>query len=346
MSGKSLSESGIISDLSAMSESSKDKNFFSKFSHFPIKHKGLEEYYQFQKSVFWTPQEIEFSQDRFDWEDSEKLVPEAKKFIKDILAFFAQADGIVNENLIQNFKRETSFLKEAQAFYDMQGAIERIHNETYSMLIESLFRDEEEKHKAFNAIHYYPSVKKIADWTFKWMNDKLPLAERVIAFACVEGIFFSSSFAAIYWIKRKNLLAGLCKANEFIARDEALHTKFAIALYHTLSGIEKKFKPLEPERVHEIITSATETAEEFTQAALPKDLIGMKCEDMIKYVRCTSNSLAVSLGYKPIYDVTNPFDWMAVISLPNKTNFFESRSTEYSRSDGTNFDFDFEDVEF
>lgn len=320
----------------------KGEDYYSKYSHFPVESEKLEEYYQTQKNVFWTPQEIDFAEDRADWV---KLDPPAKRFIKFILCFFAQADGIVNENLFDNFMRETSKLKEAGKFYKMQAAIEQIHNETYSLLIEAFFRDHNEKRKAFNAIRYYPSIKKIADWIFKWMDPKRPLAERVIAFACVEGIFFSSAFAGIYWIKKRNILKGLCKANEWIARDEAIHTEFAIALYHTLTGIRNICTTLEKEKVHEIIKSATVASEEFTRNALRVDMIGMNADDMIKYIQCTSDKLSDSLGYGKIYSAENPFDWMAVISLPNKSNFFETKVSEYGRQENNDFEFDL-DAEF
>ena len=310
---------------------------FSQYSFFPIKYHILEGYYQKQKDVFWTAQEIDYKGDRDDWDN---LDSDTKEFIKFILLFFAQADGIVNENLIDNFKKETSCYKEARYFYAAQEFMEVCHNETYSMLIESFIRDPEEKRKAFNAIKYYPSIRKIADWMFKWMKSDRPLHERVISFACVEGIFFSSAFAAIYWIKRKNILHGLCKANEFIARDEALHTEFAVALYHVLTGIDHKFDLLPESRVHEIIRSAVETSEEFTRSALRVDLIGMSADDMISYVKCTANKLSESLGYSKIYDVENPFDWMLVIGLPNRSNFFETRVSEYGRHSKPDFQFD------
>ena len=330
---------GKVEPLPPLSED-KGEDYYSKYSHFPVKHPKLEEYYQRHKASTWTPQEIDFAEDRIDWE--ENLEPGPKRFIKFILCFFAQADGIVNENLADNFIKETSILKEAGKFYKWQAAMEQVHNETYSLLIEAFFRDYEEKKKAFNAIHHYPSIKKIAQWIFKWMDTKRPLAERIIAFACVEGIFFSSAFAAIYWIKKRNILKGLCKANEWIARDEALHTEFAIALYHIMTGVENLFPVLGEEKVHEIIRSATVAAEEFTRNALRVDMIGMNADDMIKYIQCTADTLTVSLGHKKIYSVDNPFDWMAVIGLPNKSNFFETKVTEYSRHTANNFKFDLE----
>jgi ribonucleotide reductase beta subunit family protein with ferritin-like domain len=312
----------------------------SQYSYFPVNYPKLEEFYQRQKNIVWFPQEVDCSKDRSDWDT--KLDDNIRNFLKFILFFFAQADGILNVN-ISIFKQETSEYKEARNFYAAQEFMEVIHNEMYSMLIETFIRDTEEKRKAFRAIEYYPSIRKIAEWMFKWMDPNIPLPMRVIAFACVEGIFFCSAFAAIYWIKQKNVLSGLCKANEFIARDEALHTEFAIALYHTLTSIDKKFDVLTQSAVKEIIGSAVDLCEEFTRDALRVDMIGMNADEMVMYVKCTANRLADSLGYQKLYDVENPFDWMAVIGLPNKTNFFESRVSEYSRSDDTNYEFELSD---
>lgn len=326
-------------------DKTKDEDYYSRYSHFPIKHQILEDYYQKHKSSTWFDSEIDFAEDRHDWE--EKLDKNSKRFLKFILCFFAQADGIVNENLVDNFIHETSVVKEAGKFYRWQAAMEQIHNETYSKLIEAFFRSREEKIKAYNAIHHYPSIRKISEWVFKWMDTDKPLAERIVAFACVEGIFFSSAFAAIYWIKKKNILKGLCQANEFIARDEALHTEFAIALYHIITGVENLSNSLSKEVVHSIISSATSTAEEFTREALRVDLIGMNAEEMIRYVKCTSDRLSISLGYGKIFNETNPFEWMDVIALPNKANFFETRVSEYGRQETSQsqsdaFDFDLE----
>jgi len=331
--------SNETSSLSEISSDTKSEDYYSKYSHFPVKHQILEDYYQKHKSSTWFTNEIDFAEDRHDWE--EKLDEDSKRFLKFILCFFAQADGIVNENLVDNFIHETSFLKEAGKFYRWQAAMEQIHNETYSQLIEAFFRSRSEKIKAYNAIHHYDSIRKISEWVFKWMDTEKPLAQRIVAFACVEGIFFSSAFAAIYWIKKKNILKGLCQANEFIARDEALHTEFAIALYHIITGIEGKSELLTKKEVHKIISSATETAEEFTRDALRVDLIGMNADDMIKYVKCTADRLSASLGYGDIFGISNPFEWMDVIALPNKANFFETRVSEYGRQeteDAFNFD--------
>jgi len=339
---ESLSNSNIISEIG--------EEDFSKYSFLPIKYPVLIDYFERQAAVVWTTEEIDCLGDRDEWD---KLDEGVREFIKFILFFFAQADGIVNENLIRNFKEETSEYKEASYFYASQEFIEVVHNKTYSMLIEAFIRDRDEKDKAFNAIAHYPSIRKIANWMFEWMDPSKPLTERVIAFACVEGIFFSSAFAAIYWIKRKNILKGLCKANEFIARDEALHTEFAVALYHVMtmkqqyhesgsknSKIPKCHDLLSESRVHEIISSATDVSEEFTRNALRVDLVGMNADDMVSYVKCTANKLSESLGYSKLYNVDNPFNWMAVISLPNKSNFFETKVTEYARQTKSQFEWD------
>lgn len=309
---------------------------FSKYSFFPVNHEVLIKYYQRQKSVFWTAQEIDYRGDREDWDNLDK---NTREFLKFPLFFFAQIDGIITEG-IDIFKADTSDIKECKAFYAAQEFIEVGHNETYSMLIETFIRDPEEKAKAFNAIENYPIIKKIAVWMVDWMDQNIPLVERIIAFACVEGILFSSAFASIYWIKRKNVLKGLCKANEFIARDEALHAEFAVALYHVLTGITKKYNLLPKKKVHDIIKSAVGMAEEFTRQALKVDLVGMNADDMIRYIKCTADRLSDSLGYGNIYNVKNPFDWMVVIGLPNKSNFFETVPTEYGRQTESSFKFD------
>ena len=318
-----------ITDDSVLDEYQENSEEYSQYSFFPIKHSNLESFYQRQKAIVWTPQELDYSRDRSDWDI---LDDGTKTFIKFILFFFAQADGIVNENLITNFKQQTSFFKEATFFYSAQEYIETIHNETYSILIETFIRDRQEKMRGYNAIKHYPSIKKIADWMFEWMDSKRFLTERVVAFACVEGIFFSSAFAAIYWIKRRNILQGLCKANEWIARDEALHTEFAVALYHELTSVANpRFSRLSEDTVHSIIKSAVAVSENFVREALQVDLIGMNADDMVDYVKCTGDVISMSFGYNPIYKVDNPFGWMAVISLPNKSNFFESKVSEYAK---------------
>jgi len=313
----------------------------SRLSFLPIENPGLEKYYQEQKNVFWTSQEISFTGDR---EQFEALDDNTKNYVKPIIFLFAQLDGIINENLVGRFKMETSLLaKECSMVYAIFEAMEWGHNETYSAIIKVYIRDPDEQERGLNAITHFPAIRKIADWAFQWMESSAPLVERIIAFACIEGIIFSSAFAGIYWLKRRNILQGLCKANEWIARDEAIHTRFAVALYHHMTTIWKAAPLLSKERVYEIISSAVNVTEQFTRDAMNVDLVGIDADDMVLYIKCTADSLATSLGYPKIYGNLNPFDWMAIISLPNKTNFFEGRVTEYAREGATgNDDFVFD----
>jgi ribonucleotide reductase beta subunit family protein with ferritin-like domain len=328
----------MTSSSKEMTSSSKEmEKDYSKYSFLPIKYPNLLSFYDKQKKAFWTPQELDFSKDRKDWES---LSNDEKKFLTFVLAFFAQADGLVIENLFENFQRETSEYKEITAFYSAQNFMETIHNETYSLMIESFIQDLDERKKALNAIENYPSIKNLADWICDWMDSsKSTLLERIIAFACVEGTFFNGAFCAIYWIKKSNKLRGLCKANEFIARDEALHTDFAVELYHHYTSITKKFERLEEEKVHNIISSAMNVSEKFIKDALQVELIGMNSDDMIKYVKFTADRLLVQLKYKKLYSVENPFDWMVLITLENKTNFFEDRVSEYSKVSDKDYEF-------
>jgi len=315
-----------------------------RLAFLPIQDPKLDEIYQDQKNIMWTITDIDFSSDRSHWD---RLDDDTKHYIKFLLGLFAQLDGIVNENLVENFKKETSaFSKDCSKFYAYQEAIEWTHNETYSFLIKTLIRDEEEQKRSLNSIKHFPAIKAIALWAKSWMSRSRPLIERIVAFACIEGIIFSSAFAGIYYIKRRNVLHGLTKANEWIARDEALHTKFAVALYHHITSIWKKTEALPESRVHNIIKSAVDTTEEFTRTAMNTHLVGINADDMVSYVKCTADTLCESLGYNAPYSVPNPFDWMTIISLPNKTNFFESRVSEYGKeTGGETFDFDL-DVEF
>lgn len=302
---------------------------FTDLAFLPIKNKGLESLYQKQKSVFWTAQEIDYTNDRSHWD---RTTDGVRHYVGFLVKLFAQLDGIVNENLTENFKRETSvYAKECAMFYAIQEAMEWGHNEAYSLLIKTFIRDPEEQIRSLNSIKHYPAIRKIADWSFSWMDATRPLLERVIAFTCIEGVIFSSAFAGIYWVKRMNILHGLCKANEWIARDEAIHTEFGVALYHHLTDIWRKFDALPETRVHEIIRSAVDTTEIFTREAMNVELVGLDADDMVAYVKTTADALSVSLGYAPIYNTVNPFDWMVVISLPNSTNFFESKVSEYAR---------------
>lgn len=312
----------------------------TRYSFFPIKYPKLIEYYHKQKSVFWIAQEIPLAGDRNDWD---KLDNDTKSYITFILSLFSQLDGIVNENLVENFKKDTDEYKECRMFYAIQEAVECTHNEAYSLFIKAYIRDPEEQIRSLNAIHNYPEIAAIAKWAFEWMKPDRPFLERLIAFACIEGIIFSSAFAGIYWIKRKNILGGLTKANEWIARDENYHTEFPVALYHTITlgqmTIHDQTLPALPEgRVHEIISSAVDVTEKFTRNAMRNELVMLNSDDMVGYVKCTADHLSKSLGYNPIYDIDNPLTWMVVISLPNKTNFFEGIVTEYSRQNGQDED--------
>jgi ribonucleoside-diphosphate reductase subunit M2 len=241
-----------------------------------------------------------------------------------ILAFFAASDGIVLENLASRFMNEVQ-VSEARAFYGFQIAMENIHSETYSLLIETYIKDKEEKNKLFNAIEHFPCIKKKSDWAQKWIHDnRSSFATRLVAFACVEGIFFSGAFCSIFWLKKRGLMPGLTFSNELISRDEALHCEFAILLY------SKLIKKVDKARIHEIIKEAVEIESEFICEALPCRLIGMNSEMMTQYIQFVADRLCVQLGYKKIYNVTNCFPWMEMICLESKTNFFEKRVSEYA----------------
>jgi ribonucleoside-diphosphate reductase subunit M2 len=240
------------------------------------------------------------------------------------LAFFAASDGIVLENLASRFMNDVQ-VSEARAFYGFQIAMENIHSETYSLLIETYIKDKEEKHKLFNAIEHFPCIKKKSDWAQKWINDnRSSFATRLVAFACIEGIFFSGAFCSIYWLKKRGLMPGLTFSNELISRDEALHCEFAVLLY------SKLLKKVDKARIHDIIKEAVDIEVEFICEALPCKLIGMNADLMTQYIKFVADRLAVQLGYKKIYNVENCFPWMELISLESKTNFFEKRVSEYA----------------
>jgi ribonucleoside-diphosphate reductase subunit M2 len=277
--------------------------------------------YKQSVAVFWTPEEIDFSKDHSDWA---KLTEDEKHFVKYVLAFFAGSDGIVMENLVRRFQGEVDS-QVVKLFYSFQNAMEGIHSETYSLLIDTYVKNEEEKAKLFNAIETIPCIQKKAEWALEWMNDKRSFAHRLAAFACVEGIFFSGAFCAIFWLKKRGLLPGLTFSNELISRDEGLHTQFAVALFHTLSN-----KP-DPSEIQKIIMGAVELEKEFICEALPCSLIGMNSSMMSQYIEFVADRLAVQLGGEKIYKTVNPFDFMDLISLEGKTNFFEKKVSEYSR---------------
>jgi len=296
-----------------------------RFVLFPIKYEDMWNKYKDHMAVFWTAEELDFAPDLKDWEN---LNDNERHFISHVLAFFAASDGIVGENLARNFYDEIQ-LPEARCFYGFQLAMENIHSETYSLMIDSYVKDPVEKDKLFNAIEHLPLVAKKADWALKWMNSDSPFAERLIAFAAIEGIFFSGSFCAIFWLKKRGLmLSGLCTSNEFISRDEGLHCEFACLIHKTL----QKENQVPKERITQIITEAVEIEKEFILEAIPVDLIGMKAPLMSQYIEFVADYWLSELGCEPFYKATNPFDWMELISLEGKTNFFEKRVSEYQKS--------------
>ena len=277
--------------------------------------------YMKQVDCFWRAEEIDLSKDITHWEC---LNSDERVFVSMILAFFAASDGIVLENLASRFMSDVQ-ISEARAFYGFQIAMENIHSETYSLLIETYIKDKMEKHKLFNAIENFPCIKKKSDWAQKWIHDnRSSFATRLVAFACVEGIFFSGAFCSIFWLKKRGLMPGLTFSNELISRDEALHCEFAVLLY------SKLLKKIDKSRIHEIIKEAVEIETEFICEALPCRLIGMNSELMTQYIKFVADRLCVQLGYKKIYNVANPFDFMELISLESKTNFFEKRNDSYA----------------
>ena len=304
----------------------------NRFVMFPIKYDDIWDMYKKQVDCFWRPEEIDLTKDLVNWES---LNQDERYFISMILAFFAASDGIVLENLASRFMNDVQ-VSEARAFYGFQIAIENIHNETYSLLIETYIKDAAEKNKLFNAIEHFPCIKKKSDWAQKWIHDnRSSFATRLVAFACVEGIFFSGAFCSIYWVKKRGLMPGLTFSNELISRDEALHCEFAILLYNKL------LKKLDKARIHEIIKEAVEIESEFICEALPCRLIGMNSELMTQYIQFVADRLCVQLGYKKIYNVLNPFDWMEMISLEGKTNFFERRLGDYALANKSDTDLAF-----
>jgi ribonucleoside-diphosphate reductase subunit M2 len=282
--------------------------------------------YKKQIDCFWRPEEIDLSRDKNDWD---KLTNDEKHFLSHILAFFAASDGIIIENLACRFMNDVN-LSEARAFYGFQIAMENIHSETYSILIETYITSSIEKNKLFNATTSFPCIKKKADWSIKWINDTdSNFQTRLIAFACIEGIFFSGAFCSIFWLKKRGLLPGLTFSNELISRDEALHTEFAILLYHKLQN------PIDVHIVHNIIKSAVDIECEFICEAISCNLIGMNSDMMVRYIKFVADRLTVQLGYDKIYNVKNPFPFMEMISLEGKSNFFEKRVGEYALTNNT-----------
>ena len=293
----------------------------NRYVMFPIKNQDIWTMYKKALESFWRCEEVDLAKDNVDWE---RLTSNEQYFIKMILAFFAASDGIVLENLAGRFMNDVQ-LSEARAFYGFQIAMENIHSEMYSLLIETYVKDREEKTKLFEALDNFPCIKKKADWAIKWINDKrATFATRLIAFACVEGIFFSGAFCSIFWLKKRGLMPGLTFSNELISRDEALHTEFAILLYN---GLQKKNRQ---SKVYEIVKEAVTIEKEFIIECLPCKLIGMNSTMMSQYIEFVADRLLVQLGYDKIYESNNPFDFMEMISIEGKTNFFEKRVGEYA----------------
>ncbi len=310
----------------------------NRFVMFPLSDQDIWKMYKKMMDCFWRAEEIDFSKDLKDWN---KLKKTEQHFVKMILAFFAASDGIVLENLGMRFLSEVQ-LPEARAAYGFQLMMENVHSETYSLLIDTYIKDKEEQTKLFQAIDNFPCIKKKADWAIKWIQDnRSSFATRLVAFACVEGIFFSGSFCSIYWLKKRGLMPGLTFSNELISRDEGMHTDFAVLLFNKLTRKPKKAK------VHELIKEAVQIEKEFICEALPCKLIGMNSKLMSQYIEFVADRLSLQLGYGKIFNSSNPFDFMEMISLEGKTNFFEKRVGDYSlsscenKSEAFNFDADF-----
>jgi len=293
----------------------------NRFTLFPIKHDDIWKMYKQAEASFWTAEEMDLAKDKNDWDD--KLNDNERHFIKNILAFFAGSDGIVGENLLENFSTEIQ-IPEVRCFYGFQIAIENIHAEVYSLLIEKFITDKVEKERLFNAITEIPCIKQKADWALKWFSRERTFAERLVAFAVVEGIFFSGSFCAIFWLKKRGLMPGLTFSNELISRDEGMHTDFAILLYSKLNN------KLSRDRIVEIISNAVSIEKKFINDSISCSMIGMNTVLMDQYIEYVADRLVYQLGYEKIYNSENPFDFMQLISMENKTNFFEKRVGEYS----------------
>lgn len=309
----------------------------ARFTTFPVRYSDLWDLYKKAVGSFWTVEEIDLAGDLKDWD---KLSSDEQHFIKMVLAFFAASDGIVMENIDLNFTNDVQ-IPEARSFYAYQGFNESIHSETYSLMIDKLVRDPEEKARLFRAIETVPAVKKKAEWALRWIGGDAPFAQRLVAFACVEGIFFSGSFCSIFWLKKRGLMPGLSFSNELISRDEGLHQEFAVTLY---SHLKEK---LDDNTIFQIVVEALEIEREFITEALPCKLIGMDADSMTEYIKFVAQRLMTQLGVtQHSIMASNPFDWMENISLEGKTNFFEKRVGDYSKhmiaeGDGIRFDEDF-----
>jgi ribonucleotide reductase beta subunit family protein with ferritin-like domain len=309
----------------------------NRYVIFPIQHDDIWNMYKQSEANFWTTEELDVSKDLQDWV---KLTDNERHFIEHVLAFFAASDGIVNENLVERFCQEVKVL-EAKFFYGFQIAMENIHSETYSLLIDTYIKDPTKKQNLFNAIDTIPCIQRKAKWAQTWINDKdSPFVNRVIGFAAVEGIFFSGSFCSIFWLKKRGLMPGLCHSNELISRDEGMHCEFAVLMYKHL-----KDKP-PPSVVQQIIREAVEIEKEFITVALSCELIGMNAPMMSQYIEYVADRLLQMFGIGKIYGSPNPFDWMELISVQGKTNFFEKRVGEYSNKANPKVDPDNTDISF
>ena len=299
----------------------------SRYVMFPIQDNDIWKMYKKQVDCFWVPQEIDFSKDLVDWND--KLNNDERFFISMVLAFFASSDGIITENLAVRFIGDVQ-LAEARAFYGFQIAMENIHSETYSIMIDTYIKDKDHQNKLFNSLDNFPCIAKKATWAKRWITDnRSSFAARLVAFAVVEGIFFSASFASIYWLKKRGFLPGLTFSNELISRDEAMHCEFAVLLY------SKLHKKLQKKRIYEIVQEAVEIEKEFITDAIPCRLIGMNAKLMCQYIEFVADRLCLQLGYDKIYNSTNPFDFMELISIESKVNFFERTNSEYALANKT-----------
>ena len=296
-----------------------------RYTLHPIKYPIIWDMYKKQQACFWIATEIDFSKDKSDWND--KLNEDERYFIKHILAFFASSDGIVSVNILDNFSKDVKIL-EAQMTYNFQGTMESIHSEVYSLMIETYIDDHSEKNLLFNAIEKIPCIKKKADWALKWTKSSLDytFSRRLVAFAIIEGLFFSGAFCAIYWIKERGILPGLTKSNEFIARDERLHTEFACLLYSMINN------KLSQEEIYQMIVEAIDIESEFILESLPVKLIGMNNDLMSKYIRYVADWLLIKLGYEKLYNIPNPFSFMNTIGMESRSNFFEERTSTYQKA--------------
>ncbi len=316
-------QDGFDLDLSAEHVEPMLKENLDRFVLFPIIHSDIWEMYKQHAASFWTAEEIDLAEDAKDWAS---LSADEQHFLKHVLAFFAASDGIVNENLVMNFSNEVQWA-EARAFYGFQIMMENIHAETYSLLIDTYIKDPNEKEHLFKALETVPSVKKKGDWAMRWLDRKRgSFADRLVAFAAVEGIFFSGSFCAIFWLKKRGLMPGLTFSNELISRDEGLHCDFACLLHNKL------VRGAGEQQIHHIISDAVEIEIEFVTNALPVSLIGMNADLMRQYIEFVADRLLISLGATKLYNAENPFPWMEMISMQGKTNFFEKRVGEYQKA--------------